>query len=259
MGGLSSSTALGLPLGTLIGGTDWRLTLWAVAGAGLVAAVGIVVGLPAVTLPVAGLRSRLAPLRQPWVLGVLVVTMAALAGSYVLYPYVATATDGVTGGSVATLTILLFAWGAGTLTGTLLAGPLTDRFGPERVLTGSLLAATLVLAISPVMLTGPAPALVWAALWGLCIGVPVIPQQHRLVAHAPAAAPILLGLNSAAVQVGIAAGGAVGGLAQHWLAPSQLGWPAAVITALAFALAVVTTRRRSGTSPSLHLTSKERR
>ncbi|CAL9665986.1 Purine efflux pump PbuE [Streptomyces sp. enrichment culture] len=34
-GGLTSATALGLPLGTLIGRTDWHITLWAVAGIGL--------------------------------------------------------------------------------------------------------------------------------------------------------------------------------------------------------------------------------
>ncbi|WP_225994087.1 MFS transporter [Actinomadura rudentiformis] len=243
MGGLSASTALGLPIGTLIGGANWRLTLWAVAGAGLVAALGIALGLPKVSLPAAGFRARLAPMKQPWVLGVLVVTMTALAGSYLLYPYVAAATEDLTGGSATTLTVLLLAWGLGTLAGTLIAGPLTDRYRPERVLAVSLFAATLVLAISPIMMAGLASAVVWASLWGLCIGIPVIPQQHRLVAHAPAASPILLGLNSAAVYVGIAFGGGLGGLAQSWIAPARLGLPAAAITALAFALTLATTRR----------------
>ncbi|GAA2635112.1 MFS transporter [Actinomadura fulvescens] len=243
MGGLSASTALGLPIGTLIGGTNWRLTLWAVAGVGLVAALGIAVGLPKLSLPAAGFRARLAPIKEPWVLGILVVTMTALAGSYMLYPYVAAATEGLTGGSATTLTVLLLAWGLGTLTGTLIAGPLTDRHRPERVLAVALLAATVVLAVSPVMMADLASAVAWAALWGLCIGIPVIPQQHRLVAHAPAASPVLLGLNSAAVYVGIAAGGGLGGLAQNWIAPARLGPPAAAITALAFALTLATTRR----------------
>ncbi|WP_211370781.1 MFS transporter [Nonomuraea turkmeniaca] len=243
MGGLSASTALGLPLGTLIGGVDWRLTLWAVAGAGIVAAVGIAVGLPKVSLPAAGFRARLAPMKQPWVLGVLVVTMTVFAGSYLLYPYVGVAAEGLTGGSATALTVLLLAWGLGTLTGTVIAGPLTDRHRPERVLAASLLAAALVLAVSPVMLAGLTSAVVWAALWGLCVGIPVIPQQHRLVAHAPAASPILLGLNSAAVYIGIALGGGLGGLAQTWITPARLGLPAAAITALAFALTLATTRR----------------
>ncbi|MFB7083472.1 MFS transporter [Streptomyces sp. NPDC056308] len=51
LGGLTLATALGLPLGTLIGRTDWHITLWVVAGIGLLAAVGIAVGLPRVMLP----------------------------------------------------------------------------------------------------------------------------------------------------------------------------------------------------------------
>lgn len=243
MGGLSASTALGLPIGTLIGGTDWRLTLWAVAGAGVVAAAGIAVGLPKVSLPAAGFRARIAPMKQPWVLGVLVVTMTAFAGAYLLYPYVGVAMEGLTGGSATALTVLLLAWGLGTLTGTVIAGPLTDRHPPERVLAASLLAAALVLAVSPIMMGTLPSAVVWAALWGLCVGMPVIAQQHRLVAHAPASAPILLGLNSAAVYIGIAAGGGLGGLAQNWITPARLGLPAAAITALAFVLALATARR----------------
>ncbi|MGW3494740.1 MFS transporter [Streptomyces sp. NPDC001020] len=38
LGGLTLATALGLPLGTLIGRADWHVTLWAVAGVGLLAA-----------------------------------------------------------------------------------------------------------------------------------------------------------------------------------------------------------------------------
>jgi DHA1 family inner membrane transport protein len=40
MGGLTLALALGLPLGTLIGRSDWHLTLWAVAALGLAAAQG---------------------------------------------------------------------------------------------------------------------------------------------------------------------------------------------------------------------------
>lgn len=62
IGGLTLSTALGMPLGNLIGSVDWRLTLWAVATLGIVAAIGISVALPKVVLPVTSLTARLAPL-----------------------------------------------------------------------------------------------------------------------------------------------------------------------------------------------------
>lgn len=70
IGGLTLSTALGMPLGNLIGGIDWRLTFWAVAALGVVAAIWISVALPKVVLPARSLTSRLAPLRQPKVLSI---------------------------------------------------------------------------------------------------------------------------------------------------------------------------------------------
>lgn len=256
IGGLSTSTALGLPIGTLIGGADWRLTLWAVAGLGLLAGLGIAFGLPKISLPAATLGERLAPLKQPWVLGVLTVTMLTLAGTYLLYVYIAPVVANVTHGSVATLTVILLFWGVGTTAGTLFAGPLTDRYAPGHVLLVALTAAVLVLAVTPWATGTLATSLVWAAAWGVCGGIPLVPQQHRLVAHAPAASPVLLGLNSSAVYLGIAAGSGLGGLTLDAAAPERLGLPAAVLTALALALALVTLRRRrtSGTraDPARH-------
>ena len=58
IGGLTLSTALGMPLGNLIGSVDWRFTLWAVAGLGVVAMIGISVWLPKVKLPAISLTAH---------------------------------------------------------------------------------------------------------------------------------------------------------------------------------------------------------
>jgi len=96
-----------------------------------------------------------------------------------------------------------------------------------------------------------APALVWAAVWGVTIGVIVVPQQHRLIALSPAAAPVLLGLNSSALYLGIALGGGLGGLAQEWfgLAPAQLGLVAAGVTALTLLWHLGTARHPAASAP----------
>lgn len=77
-----------------------------------------------------------------------------------------------------------------------------------------------------------------------------MPQQHRLVALGPTAAPVLLGLNSSALYLGIALGGALGGLAQDGfgLAPAELGLVAAGTTALALLWHLGTTRRPAATA-----------
>ncbi|MBL1102452.1 MFS transporter [Streptomyces coffeae] len=252
LGGLTLATALGLPLGTLIGRTDWHITLWAVAGIGLLAAVGIAVGLPRVTLPAASLPDRLRPLNQSRVLALLAVTSLAFLGTYTLYTYISPTLRDATSGNESLLTLILLAWGVGILAGNIAAGRLVDRHDSARVLTGALTLATLALALTPLATRALASTLVWAVVWGVTVGVIVVPQQHRLISLSPAAAPVLLGLNSSALYIGIALGGGFGGLAQEWLglAPAELGLVAAGVTALTLLWHLGTTRRSTAPAPT---------
>ncbi|MGC0417166.1 MFS transporter [Embleya sp. AB8] len=258
LGGLTLSTAVGLPLGTLIGRGDWHVTLWAVAALGLVAALGVAAGIPRITLPAIPLRARLAPLRERLVQRVLVVSMLAMAGTYLLYTYIGAALVKATDDSEGVLTVALFGYGLGVLSGNLLAGHLSDRHPPERVLVAGLAAAVPVLAVGRAAVETLPTALVWAALWGVCVGLPVVPQQHRLVAHAPAATPVLLGLNSSARYLGVAAGGALGGLAQQWMSPLWLGLPGAAVTALALLIAAPRTGRSAHPVPEKEVAAEVR-
>ncbi|MFI9818291.1 MFS transporter [Saccharothrix variisporea] len=249
MGGLTLAIAFGLPAGTLIGGADWRITLWVVAGIGVVALLGVAVALPPIMLPADSLKARLQPLRQGWVFGVLLVTMASLAGTHVLYTYISPAVEGATAGSTTALTVILLAWGVGNMVGNTVAGRLADRFPPEHVATGGLVAAAVLLAVSPLAVTNMAVAVVWAVLWGVFVSLPVVPQQSRFVTLAPTASAVLLGLNNSAIYVGVALGGALGGLLQEQITPARLGLVAAGIS-LAGALVNLGTRRTSTASTS---------
>ena len=242
MGGLSAASPIGLPLGMLIGGADWHVTMWAVAALSLLAAAGIAAGLPRIVVPVPPLRARLAHLARPRVLAVLAVSVATLAGVYVLYTYIGAALAGATGGSADLLTIVLGISGVGIVVGTVLAGRLTDVHGAERVLLLALGGIAVVMAAGALVAASLVAAVAWAGIWGIAVGFPVVAQQHRLVADAPEAAPILLGLNSSAVYLGIALGGGIGGLAQAWMAPSALGLLGAGIVAAGLVLTLVTRR-----------------
>ncbi len=46
---------------------------------------------------------------------------------------------------------------------------------------------------------------------GLSVGVTIVPQQHRLFALVPTAAPVAVGLNASGIYVGSAFGAALGG------------------------------------------------
>lgn len=249
IGGLTLSTALGMPLGNLIGTADWRLTLWAVAGLGVLAGVGISMSLPRVTLPVVSLTARLAPLRQVKVLTILAATALVMAGHYTVYTYIGAITATATADSFPqALTLILLSWGLGVFAGNFLAGLWADKRSPLRVAIATLGCGAVLLAVSPLTVSHLVIAIVWAVIWGATDGMTSVVQQHRLVAIAPASAPLLFGLNSSAIYVGVATGGVVGGVSQEWLPVTLLGIPAAAMALLATLLTAIEGRESSRTA-----------
>jgi len=244
IGGLTLSTALGMPLGNLIGSVDWRLTLWGVAGLGVLAAIGISVSLPQVSLPQISLTARLAPLRQGNVLTILVATLLVMAGHYTVYTYIGAVTvEATTGSFPQALTLILLAWGLGVLAGNFFAGFLVDKRSRLGVSIAALGGGTVLLAISPLTVSELVIVTVWAVVWGATDGMASVVQQHRLVTIAPTSAPLLFGLNSSAIYVGVAIGGVLGGVSQEWFSITLLGVPAAVMALLATMVTVFEGRR----------------
>lgn len=251
IGGLTLATALGMPLGNLIGSVDWRLTLWAVAGLGLLAVVGISAWLPKVSLPTVSLTARLAPLGEGRVLAILAATALVMAGHYTLYTYIGPITEEARNGRLSlALTTILFAWGLGLLLGNFLAGHWADRRSALTVALAALGGGTVLLAVSPFALGQLEVVLIWALAWGATDGMASVVQQHRLVAIAPASAPLLFGLNSSAIYVGVAIGGALGGLSQEWFAITLLGVPAASMALLATLVTIANRGRSSRPGPA---------
>ncbi|WP_304991314.1 MFS transporter [Burkholderia plantarii] len=115
--GLTTATALGTPLGAVIGGiADWRCTMAFVALLGAAGFAGIQALLPEVPLPPAiSLAKRLAPLTDARVVLTLATTVLAQIGTFVIYDDFSVVFDRAVGGSAAVLGMLLVLWGlAGT-------------------------------------------------------------------------------------------------------------------------------------------------
>lgn len=242
LGGLSASTAIGLPLGTLLGSADWRWPLLAIAGLSALSMAGVAFGTPPVSLPPSTLRTRLAPLRDSRVVATLLATTLLFAGTYALYTYIADALRPVTHGSTGTLTVILTVFGLGSIAGTLLSGRLTDRFHAHHVLTITLLSTAVTLAVSPWVIAALPGAVGWIAIWGACAAISTVPLQYQLVQHSPAASTVLLGLSSSSIYLGISSGSVIGGALLASVSAPDLGLPAAGLTLLALALVLWTAR-----------------
>jgi len=83
-----------------------------------------------------------------------------------------------------------------------------------------------------------------------------IPQQQRLLTIAPEHTNVLLALNNSALYLGIAGGAALGGLALHWLAVTQLAWVGVMSIVIAL-LTVAITLRASLASKRKQVSRKE--
>jgi predicted MFS family arabinose efflux permease len=239
--GLSGATALGSPLGTFIGGLgDWRATMWFVTVVGAVATIGVYVLLPAVPpLPAVSLRARLGPLKDIRVALTLLTTLVAYSGFFAVYTYLGVTFDRATGGRPEVLAALLLLWGIAATAGNLAAGYFTDRFGNRMIVNGSLAIAVANFALMPwssADLWSSALALV---VWGICGWGLLVPQQHRLISLSPASASLLLGLNSAALYVGVSAAGLIGAAGITVLERHQLGLIGGLFVGVAFVIAQV--------------------
>ncbi|MFI6389231.1 MFS transporter [Nonomuraea sp. NPDC050547] len=211
MGGLSVSSAIGVPLGTWLGGAGgWRSTIWLVVALGVVGLIGVAVLVPEVVIPSSGrLRDRFAPLADRGVVAVLTTQLLIFSAGFTAYTYIGSLFD-------LPLPAVLWAWGLGGIIGNQLGGRLTDAYGPRRMVFLSLVAATVFLALIPVANLSLPIALVWAFLWGTVGWLMAPAQQYRTVAAVPDSVPIGLGLLSSAQYAGLFVAGLTGGLALEW-------------------------------------------
>jgi len=248
-GGISIAVALGVPAGALLGGQlGWRATFAGVAGLALLAAIGLVVGLPASIskgLPVASLSERLAAARQPLVLKKLLVTTLWAAGAYTIYTYLALFISAYTPLHGSQISYVLFTWGISAAAGVVIGGTATDRHGARAVILPCLLvvaAAFGLLSASAHWLPKPVallPVLLAVVAWGVAHWGFYPAQQSSLISVAGLqATPVALSLNASFMYLGFSLGAFLGSLILVLASAADLGWAGAVCELAAIALTV---------------------
>jgi predicted MFS family arabinose efflux permease len=252
VGGASLAMTVGAPVGVLLAAvSSWRAAFGLIAVLAGGAAVAVLqCEREAPALARTSMRERLRPLRSPALIGMLGVTLLAMAASSVLYTYLGV----LVGGTVGTggIGLVIAAFGIGGLVGTWCGGSVADRWGSR----ASVLVATGVLAAVGPMISAATTVTAVAALavgWGIASWGIVPAQQHRLLGLRPTAGPspapvaptrvlwvnaaaekggdpqvIVLALNSSAIHLGSALGALLGGLVLDMGAADRLWWVSVV-------------------------------
>ncbi len=208
--GGSLATVLGTPAGTWLGGhTGWRTPFALLGVLALVCLVTIGVTLPTSRPQEGHSAYGAAPDRRRYHV-VLAVTVLSVTGSFAGFTYVVAFLDEVSGLREDAVSAVLFAFGGAALAGVAVTGPLLDRF-PRATLTVPVAAQAVALLGLCTAGHRPVAAVVLIMLLGASVAPAFMATQSQVLQVAPGRTETALAANSAAFNVGIAAGALVGG------------------------------------------------
>ncbi|GAA1681659.1 MFS transporter [Glycomyces endophyticus] len=253
MAGIPLALALGVPVGTFIGGAlGWRESFGVMSALAVLSIVWISLVVPDFPGQRAGQRTPvLRALAIPGVPAIMAVIAVYVVGYNVLYTYIAAFLERFGMGGSIDRALLVF--GLASIASIWITGAHIDR--RLRLLT---IAATVLtgLAAAALAVFAEVPALVYVAiaLWGLGHGgVPTLLQTAAGQAGAKAADTVqaaVVTLWNAAT----AAGGALGGLLLVRFGPLSLAWTVAVL-AVPILVVVVGARRHGFPRPRRSISS----
>ncbi len=210
VGGITVSTVIGVPAGTLIGqALGWRaafVTVAALAAVAFAATLRYVPDVPAATR--GGVAAQVRAALGPRVLAVLALAFVVFAGQFTAFTYLAPYLTRVTGIPTGLISAYLLVFGLAALAGTLSGGRAADRSATSTLLVANTLLA-VALAVMYAVTSAPVAA-VAVALWGLA-GFALSPALLvRGLDVADGGTDLVPTLVISAINAGIAAGSSIG-------------------------------------------------
>ena len=231
--GVSIATVSAAPIGAYLGDLwGWRnvFLLAAVVGAVVLAfQVLTLPRLPPLTSP--DVRTLFVLMRRPSVRLVMIAVAISISGHFAGFTYVRHFLEQVPKLPVATISLVLLAYGVGGFLGNFAGGTLVVRSAKVAVVTGS--AAIAVLALVLVVFGGSGLVSgIAVGLWGFAFGVLPVGFQTWMVRVASDEAESAGGLLVSAFQVAITVGAVIGGVLVDGFGPfGSVGYLAAATTA----------------------------
>ncbi|MCK6066352.1 MULTISPECIES: MFS transporter [Microbacterium] len=246
--GFASASALGLPLGTLLGqAMGWRVSFAVVTA---VAIVVLTVGWRVLPSVPARSETRMGGLARaalaPRVLALLAVCALVFTAIQSALTYLVPLLLDVTGVAAPAVGVYLMLYGVTTTLGSAAGGRFADAGAARTLVIGSIgVAASLAL----LWLGSDSALLAGLAVAGIGVfGMGMAPSmQHRVAELAGPGAPLAASLPSSAVNVGIAAGSLLGGAGVDTVGLTAASATGAVVAVLAIVAALVTSPLRPPT------------
>lgn len=238
--GVAVSAAVGVPLGTLASqGLGWRgsfTTIIVLCVIALIATAALIPSVPGTSHSATG-QAKYA--FAPRVLAVLGLNVVVFASLYTALTYIVPFLQNVTGVTGGVISAFLFAYGLATAVGSFGGGRFADKNAAATLIVATTGTAVALLAL---YLVGSSPILVALVLlaWGM-LAMSMAPSfQLRVVTLAGPGGGLASSLPASAVNVGIAAGSAAGGVAISDFGPSAPMITGAGIAVVGIALAWAT-------------------
>ncbi|WP_366935583.1 MFS transporter [Chitinophaga sp.] len=250
--GLTVAIIVGVPLGTYIGQHwGWRATFGGVAVLGVIGLIATAVLLPTNLKQEAPLqlKDQLQVLRNKHILLVLAITGLGYGGTFVVFTYLATLLEKVTGFQAGSVGILLLLYGVAIALGNVIGGKISNR-NPAKVLIQLFLYQAIILLIFTFTAHYRIAAVVTLLLMGGMSFATVPGLQLYIVQLAskylPGTEDISSSLNISAFNLGVAIGSYVGGavVATPTLGLNATPWIGAIIVLVGAGLTVMSYRQQ---------------
>jgi DHA1 family inner membrane transport protein len=248
-GGIAVATALGVPLGTLIGQSlGWRATFVAIVIVGAVVLVASLIVVPQVpNHGIGGFTAQARHALAPRVLAVLGLGLLVMGGQFAALTFLTPYLQQVTGISGGLISVFLLAYGVANAVGTFAGGWAADKSARVTLVVAN---AVLIVALAVLYVGGRMPIVVALALvvWGL-VGFGLVPSlQYRVVSLAGPGRDFAATLPASAVTLGIAIGSLIGGWALSGHGPKGAVITGLIICAVALPVAWLTGLLKAPTS-----------
>ncbi|UUZ84224.1 MFS transporter [Paenibacillus sp. P26] len=223
--GSSASLVVGVPLGVVIAGHfGWHAIFGVLAAATVIILLVILRVLPGIPGQAAALENAMNSMKKPRVIAALLINLLNVVGYSVCYTYITPFLQSMAHFTHASISVVLLLMGICGIIGSRIGGYATDKYGVPRTLLTLLAVHAASLLLSQLLAQSAAGDFAMVVVWGISAWATVPTSIFYLISLVPESAEMAISLNTSVLHIGIALGGAAGGMVvSHW-SVNQVGW-----------------------------------